>query len=93
MPTRNVVLTEHHATVIDRLVTSGRYENESDVLREGLRLVERNERLDVVKLDALREAARTGFGDLDEGRFTDIPDEALDDAIGSLGRLAETNRS
>ncbi len=65
MPTRNVVLTEHHATIIDRLVTSGRYESASDVLREGLRLVERNEHLDAVKLEALRDAAKVGFGDLD----------------------------
>ncbi len=92
MPTRNVVLTEHHATIIDRLVTSGRYESASDVLREGLRLVERNEHLDAVKLDALRDAAKVGFGDLDDGRFTDIRDEVLDDVIGDLGRRAETSR-
>lgn len=35
MPTRNAVLTDHHEEVIDRLVKSGRYQNESEVMREG----------------------------------------------------------
>ena len=41
MPTRNVVLTDHQAQFVEQLVTSGRYQNASEVLREGLRLVER----------------------------------------------------
>jgi antitoxin ParD1/3/4 len=43
MPTRNVVMTEHHESVIEALVSSGRYQNASEVLREGLRLVEARE--------------------------------------------------
>ena len=39
MPTRNVVLTNHQAAMVERLVTSGRYQNASEVLRDGLRLV------------------------------------------------------
>lgn len=45
MPTRNVVLTGHHEAVIERLAKSGRYQNASEVLREGLRLVEQLESL------------------------------------------------
>lgn len=41
MPTRNVVLTDHQAHFVEQLVASGRYQNASEVLREGLRLVER----------------------------------------------------
>jgi len=37
MPTRNVVLTDHQASLVEQLVTSGRYQNASEVLREGLR--------------------------------------------------------
>jgi len=35
MPTRNVVLTDHQAMMIEELVTSGRYQNASEVLRDG----------------------------------------------------------
>ncbi|CUX22614.1 Conserved hypothetical protein, putative addiction module antidote protein, CC2985 family [Agrobacterium deltaense Zutra 3/1] len=89
MPTRNVVLTQHHEEIIDELVKSGRYQNASEVLREGLRLIERRERLEVTRLEALRVAAQRGFADLDQGRFTDVADDDLDDFISALGRDAE----
>lgn len=89
MPTRNVVLTEHHEDVIDRLVKSGRYQNASEVMREGLRLIERREAAEASKLEALQNAARLGFADLEEGRFTDIADDELENAITALGREAE----
>jgi len=88
MPTRNVVLTDHHAEVIERLVKSGRYQNASEVLREGLRLVEQRETREAARLAALKEAARVGFQDMEEGRFQDVHDEDLDDFVGGLGRLA-----
>ena len=69
MPTRNVVLTEHQADLVERLVTSGRYQNASEVLRDGLRLVEIREAEDKARLKALREAARAGIEDIDAGRF------------------------
>jgi antitoxin ParD1/3/4 len=43
MPTRNVVLTERQEELIEALVKSGRYQNASEVLRDGLRLVEQRE--------------------------------------------------
>jgi len=69
MPTRNVVLTEHQADLVERLVTSGRYQNASEVLRDGLRLVETREAEDKARLKALRAAARVGIADIDAGRF------------------------
>jgi antitoxin ParD1/3/4 len=88
MPTRNVVLNDHHQDVIERLVKSGRYQNASEVLREGLRLVEQREQLDVARLEAIREAARVGFSDLEEGRFADVPLDALGEYIANLGIAA-----
>ena len=40
MPTRNVVITDRQAAFIEQLVEGGEYQNASEVLREGLRLVE-----------------------------------------------------
>lgn len=69
MPTRDVELTKYHEELIDRLVKSGRYRNASEVIGEGLSLIEQRETLEAAKLKALREAARIGFADLDEGRY------------------------
>ena len=68
MPTRNVVLTEHQASLVEQLVTSGRYQNASEVLREGLRLVEQREAEDAHRLEALRTAVQVGIGDIESGR-------------------------
>lgn len=69
MPTRNVVLTDYQAALVERLVDSGRYQNASEVLREGLRLVETEETEARARLKALREAARKGIADIEAGRF------------------------
>lgn len=69
MPTRNVVLTDRQAEIIERLVSTGRYQNASEVLRDGLRLIEQREAEDKARLKALREAARMGLADVDAGRF------------------------
>ena len=50
MPTRNVVLTNHQAVLVEQLVTSGRYQNASEVLREGLRLLEQSEAEDAYQV-------------------------------------------
>lgn len=72
MPTRNVVLTERQDELIETLVKSGRYQNASEVLRDGLRLVEQREAEDAGKLKALRAAARVGVGALDRGEFEEF---------------------
>lgn len=69
MPTRNVVITQHQADLVERLVESGRYQNASEVLREGLRLVEAREADDEARLAALREAVAVGEADIEAGRF------------------------
>lgn len=80
MPTRNVVLTDHQALLVEQLVSSGRYQNASEVLREGLRLIERRESEDDLRLTALREAARIGIADIDAGAFHSF------DAVNVLGQ-------
>ena len=85
MPTRNVVLTDRQAEMIERLVKSGRYQNASEVLREGLRLLEQRAAEDEAKLVALRHAAQVGVDDIEAGRYRqfDTP-EALEQYLKEL---------
>lgn len=76
MPTRNVVLTDHQAALIERLVTSGRYQNASEVLREGLRLIETRDAEDAAKLAALRAAVQVGIDDIEAGRCRTFESDA-----------------
>ena len=94
MPTRNVVLSEHQHVLVESLVQSGRYQNASEVLREGLRLIEERERIGEAKLKVLKQAARQGWADVSAGRYADVADDQLEDFVGQLGcraaQLAKT---
>ena len=74
MATRNVVLTQRQEELVEALVDSGRYQNASEVLREGLRLIEQREAEEMAKLQALREAAKIGMADFEQGRFRSFDD-------------------
>jgi antitoxin ParD1/3/4 len=87
MPTRNVVLTQRQAKLINKLVVSGRYQNASEVLREGLRLLEQRAAEDDARLTILRKAARTGFDALDRGEFKEFA--ARDELQAYLNDLSE----
>lgn len=93
MSTRNVVLSQHQHELVASLVETGRYQNASEVLRDGLRLLERQEIEDAVRVAALRDAAEKGWSDLAAGRYADLSDENLDDFIGQLGVRAARNQS
>ena len=81
MPTRNVVLTDHQARLVARLVESGRYQNASEVLREGLRLIETREAEEAVKLEALRRDIDAAWREADRGAFADY---SLDETLRAL---------
>ena len=67
MPQRNVNLTPHFDQFIDTKIASGRFSNASEIVREGLRLLEQSEQENKAKLDWLRGAATEGFAALDRG--------------------------
>lgn len=56
--------------VVDRLVASGRYNSKSEVLREGVRLVEEREK----RLEALDQALAKGLADVEAGRVRPAKD-------------------
>ena len=92
MPTRNVVLTEHQAALVEDLVAGGRYQNASEVLREGLRLVEKRESEDSLRLEALKAAVQVGLADSAAGRYTDFnSSESLAKHLKSLATKAIAN--
>ncbi len=70
MPTRNVNLTEHFDRFIDAGVSSGRFSNASEVVREGLRPLEQREQEDRAKLKWLRAAVKEGTDAIDRGDYT-----------------------
>jgi antitoxin ParD1/3/4 len=76
MSTRNVVLTDHHESLIAGLVQSGRYQNASEVMREGLRLIEQREAEEAAKLEALRSAALIGIEAMEQGDYREFTDGA-----------------
>lgn len=72
MPTRNVVLTASQSEMVEALVKSGRYQNASEVLRDGLRLLAQREAENAQRLDGLRQDTRlgaAGLADMAEGAF------------------------
>ena len=89
MPTRNVNLTEHFDEFIENRVTSGRFSNASEVVREGLRLLEQREHEEKTKLEWLRSAAREGIEDIEHGRYASVhTPEAAKALVAKLRKTA-----
>ena len=72
---------KHFEELIDDLVESGRYATASEVMREGLRLVEEREQRRLAKLEALRAEIQRGF---DSGPMEEVGD--MFERIKSEGR-------
>ena len=85
MPTRNVNLTEHFDTFIETGITSGRFSNASEVVREGLRLLEQREKEDKAKIEWPRSAAKEGFDAIERGDCTTLRSEQeIDDFLDQI---------
>ncbi len=91
MPTRNVNLTEHFDRFIETGITSGRFSNASEVVREGLRLLEQREKEDRAKLEWLRAAAKEGFDQLDRGDYVTLgSDQEIDHFVDQVRQEVST---
>ena len=77
----NVSIGERWETFVDRIVREGRYGSASEVVREGLRLVEERE----AKLRALRRMLDASIAAGGEASETDI-DEALAQKAAQLAK-------
>src|SRR6266508_2703914 len=67
MPTRNINLTDHFHRFIETGVATGRYGNASEMMREGLRLLEQRQREEKTRLQWLRGAVKEGLDQIDRG--------------------------
>ena len=83
MATRNVVLTDTQSDLVDRLVASGRYQNASEALRAGLRLLEREE----AELGALQDRLSTG---IEQARSGELAEGTGEDAVRRAFARART---
>lgn len=84
MPT-SVALSPHFETFIRQQVDSGRFNNVSEVVRAGLRLLEEREAEQATKLQALREAIAVGLAS-----GPDLSEEEVFDALeAKLQAMAE----
>ena len=91
MPTRNVNLTEHFDRFIEAGITSGRFSNASEVVREGLRLLEQREQEDQAKLEWLRAAAKEGFDAIERGDYVKLQsDQEIEYFIHQIGEEVST---
>ena len=72
MATRNVVLTDAQSDLVNRLISSGRYQNASEAMRAGLRLLEREE----AELSELRARLFAGLEQARSGDFAEGDGEA-----------------
>lgn len=76
---KSIVVGTHFEAFIDEQINSGRFNNASEVVRAGLRLLERDE----MKLAELRRLIEEGDEDIRAGRFReyDTADSLLDDIL------------
>jgi antitoxin ParD1/3/4 len=89
MPTRNVFLTEHLDKFIASGIEEGLYSNASEVVREGLRLLEQRQGEDKAKIEWLRGAVQEGIDQIERGEgieFASIDD--LAEHIRGIGEEA-----
>ncbi len=85
MPTRNVNLTDELDRFVTKKIKAGRYENASEVVRAGLRNLEREEREYEAKLAALRAA-------IDEGDASGISKDGVFRRVRKKLRFSESSR-
>lgn len=71
MPTRNIVLTPQQDTFIAELLRGGDYQNASEAIREGLRLLKRQTEQQGAVIEGLRNGVIESLGQAARGEFAE----------------------
>ena len=74
-------------TFVANLVSSGRYGSKSEVLREGVRLIQDRE----ARLAALDASISRGLADIEAGRFS-TAEQVFDELDDELARLDQASK-
>jgi antitoxin ParD1/3/4 len=72
----NISLTQELEGYINQKVASGNYHSASEVVREGLRLLQEQDELKKIRREALRREIMLGVEAVREGRYTVVRDAA-----------------
>ncbi len=89
MATRNVNLTGPLDDFVEQQVSSGEFQNASEVVRAGLRLLKSRTEEDEQRLARLRAAVQSGLDELERGVGEEVEWDRLDDWLDGLGREPE----
>jgi len=81
MATMNVSLTSALADFVEEQVGSGAYVSASEVVRDGLRLLQRERQVAREKLAILRREVDAGLEDMRAGRYSDRTVAEIADAV------------
>jgi antitoxin ParD1/3/4 len=74
----NVSLTDELTRFVHEKVDSGLYHSASEVIRDGLRLLQEREELKKLKLARLREAVAVGLSQIESGEVEELDLEAFE---------------
>ena len=86
----NVSLTPELEEFVQSRVASGRYQTASEVIREGLRLLEEREQTREAALREMRSKLRRGIDQADRGEFVD--GDVVFDEIRQLSARKRTKK-
>jgi len=82
----NVSLTPELEKFIESKVKSGRYHTASEVVRESLRLLEREDQLLEFKRNELRREIEKGVEQIRNGEYIELTSEQLPEYAREIGR-------
>lgn len=73
----NINLGTQWETFIDENIKTGRYLSASELIREGLRLLQEKEQLRQLRLQELRKEVDKGLDALDRGKYTELDENGM----------------
>lgn len=87
----NVSLTKELETMVNDKVASGNYHSASEVIREGLRLLQEQDQRKAAEIAYLKAEIQVGLDELDRGEYTTYTDETLHLLFEEIKREGRAN--